>query len=250
MATHSVVSAFRVLETVAEHQPVGLSELARLVDLPKSTTQRFLLSLQEVGWIRSTDSSPTRWGLTLRALAVCGTGGGQANLRDVALPLMNDLQLLTTETVHLCAPDGDHLVLVERLDTAHRLRAFLPLGERIALHASATGLAFLSARPPEEIERYLSHPLPAQTQDTLTDPAAVRHALSSTRERGYSINVGGLSSGISSLGAPVVDSSGTPVAAVSVSGPSSRLVPERFDDLGPHVRETALRIGHALSGTT
>lgn len=250
MATHSVVSAFRVLESVAEHQPVGLSELARLVDLPKSTTQRFLLSLQEVGWIRSTDSSPTRWGLTLRALAVCGTGGGQANLRDVALPLMNDLQLLTTETVHLCAPDGDHLVLVERLDTAHRLRAFLPLGERIALHASATGLAFLSARPPEEIERYLSHPLPAQTQDTLTDPAAVRHALSSTRERGYSINVGGLSSGISSLGAPVVDSSGTPVAAVSVSGPSSRLVPERFDDLGPHVRETALRIGHALSGTT
>lgn len=249
MATHSVVSAFRVLEAVAEHQPVGLSELARVVDLPKSTTQRFLLSLQEVGWLRPTDTTPTRWGLTLRALAVCGTGGGQQDLREVALPLMNELQLSTTETVHLCAPDGDHLVLVERLDTAHPLRAFLPLGERIALHASATGLAFLSVRSPEDVEQYLARPLAAQTPDTLTDPVAVRRALTATRENGYSINVGGLSSGISSLGAPVVDSLGQPVAAVSVSGPSSRLTPERFDDLGPQVRETARRIGHALSGT-
>ncbi len=248
MATHSVVSAFRVLEAVAEHQPIGLSGLARQVGLPKSTTQRCLLTLQEIGWLRSTGSDPTRWVITFRAMAVCGSGGGQEGLREAALPVMNELQLASTETVHLAAPDGDHLVLVERIDTSHRLRAFLALGERIALHASATGVAYLSACADEVVEDYLGGPLAAQTSETMTDPAAVRDAVRAVRDRGYSVNVGGLSSGISSLGAPIVDGRGDPVAAVSVSGPSSRLVPERFETLGPMVADAAGRIGRELAG--
>ncbi|WP_375002596.1 IclR family transcriptional regulator [Aeromicrobium sp. CTD01-1L150] len=248
MTTTSVVSAFRVLEAVAEHQPVGLSELARAVELPKSTTQRCLLTLQEIGWLRGSDTSPTRWGLTFRALAVCGRGGGQESLRDVAVPVMNELQLATTETVHLAAPDGDHLVLVERIDTSHRLRAFLALGEYIALHASATGVAYLSACSDAQVEEYVSGPLEPQTPDTMTDAEQVWAAVRRVREIGYSTNVGGLSAGISSLGAPIVDSRGAPLAAVSASGPSSRMVPERFGDLGPMVAEAAERISRELAG--
>ncbi|GAA1726729.1 IclR family transcriptional regulator [Aeromicrobium alkaliterrae] len=246
MATTSVVSAFRVLEGVAELQPIGLSELARAVDLPKSTVQRCLLTLQEVGWVESSAAAPTRWGMTLRALSVCGGVGLRESLREVALPVMNDLQLATTETVHLAAPDGDVLVLLERLDTSHRLRAFLALGERIPLHTSATGLAYLSACTPEYVADYLAGPLEQRTPDSMKDPAAIRAELAVIRERGYSVNVGGLSSGISSLGAPVLDRTGAPVAAVSVSGPSSRLEPSRFDDLGPRVADAAARITRLL----
>ena len=60
MATNAVVSAFRVLEAVSTMQPVGLSDLARQVELPKSTVQRSLLTLAEVGWLRSTPTQPTR----------------------------------------------------------------------------------------------------------------------------------------------------------------------------------------------
>ncbi|GAA2556006.1 IclR family transcriptional regulator [Mycolicibacterium diernhoferi] len=246
MATESVVSAFRVLEAVAEAQPVGLSELARSVGLPKSTVQRNLLTLQEVGWLRPTETAPTRWQLTYRVVAIVGRAGGES-LREAALPVMNELQLGTTETIHLAAADGDSLVLVERLDTPHRLRAFLPLGERIALHASATGLAYLSACGDEYLDKYLAGPLPAQTPDTLTDPGRIRAVVNEIRERGYSVNVGGLSHGISSLGAPIESASG-PVAAVSVSGPSSRITADRFDELGPQVREAAARISLALRG--
>jgi IclR family transcriptional regulator, acetate operon repressor len=243
--TSSVVSAFRVLEAVAEAQPVGLSELARSVGLPKSTVQRVLLTLQEVGWLRPTESTPTRWQLTYRVVAVVGRAGGGESLREIALPVMNDLQLATTETIHLAAPDGDALVLVERLDTPHRLRAFLAVGERIALHASATGLAYLSACSQDYVDDYLSGPLLAQTPDTMTDPGLIRQTLADIRERGYSLNVGGLSAGISSLGAPIVDSK-VPVAALSISGPSSRIVAERFDELGAQVRDAAARISRAL----
>ncbi|WP_395310771.1 IclR family transcriptional regulator [Mycobacterium sp. AMU20-3851] len=247
MATESVVSAFRVLEAVAESQPVGLSELARTVGLPKSTVQRILLTLQEVGWLRPTETTPTRWQLTYRVVAIVGRAGGGESLRDLALPVMNELQLGTTETIHLAAADGDSLVLVERLDTSHRLRAFLPLGERIALHASATGLAYLSACSTEYLDGYLAGPLPAQTPDTITDPDRIRAVVNEIRDRGYSVNVGGLSHGISSLGAPIESRSG-PVAALSVSGPSSRITADRFDELGAQVRDAAARISMALRG--
>lgn len=247
MATGSVVSAFRVLEAVAEAQPVGLSELARTVGLPKSTVQRVLLTLQEVGWLRPTETTPTRWQLTYRVVAVVGRAAGGESLRDIALPVMNELQLATTETIHLAAPDGDSLVLVERLDTSHRLRAFLPLGERIVLHASATGLAYLSARGQGYLDDYLARPLSAPTPDTITDPDRIRAVVNEVRERGYSKNIGGLSLGISSLGAPIVGPSGA-VAALSVSGPSSRITEDRFDELGTQVRDAAARISRALRG--
>jgi IclR family acetate operon transcriptional repressor len=243
---HSVVSAFRVLETVAEMQPVGLSDLAREVGLPKSSTQRALLTLAEIGWLRASEESPTRWGLTYRALRLSRNVDERSGLRAVALPVMNELQLATTETVHLTAPDGDALVLLERLDTPHPLRAFLPLGERVPLHASATGLAFLAASADEAVDHYLAGGLASRTPDTLTDAAEVRAAIATIRERGWSTNIGGLSTGISSVGAAITDRAGTPVGAVSLSGPSSRMVPERFDDLGPQVARAATRIGAEL----
>ncbi|MGO3180799.1 MAG: IclR family transcriptional regulator [Brevibacterium linens] len=243
MATKSLVSAFAVLETVAELQPIGLSDLTRAVGLPKSTTQRMLLSLKEIGWLQSSESAPVQWSLTYHAISLCSRAGDGQGLRERALPVMNKLQLATTETIHLCAPDGDHLVLVERLDTAHQLRAFLPLGERVTLHASATGLAYLSACSEEYISDYLSRPLTKSTPDSITDPAQLRQVITEIRERGYSINVGGLSSGISSVGAPIIGVSGTPIAAVSVSGPSIRLTPDRFDDLGSQVAKAASQIG-------
>lgn len=237
-ATSSVLSAFRVLEAVADAQPVGLSELARSVELPKSTVQRVLLTLQELGWLSATDSAPARWRLTYRAAAVAGRAGAADGLRDIARPVMNELQAATTETVHLAAPDGQTLVLILRLDSPHPLRAFTALGERFALHASAAGLAYLSACGEDITDDYLA-------AVTHVDPADIRTVLGETRRRGYAVSVDEMSSGISSIGAPIVGSAG-PVAALSVSGPSSRIGAQRFEELGARVRDAALRISGAM----
>jgi DNA-binding IclR family transcriptional regulator len=92
----------------------------------------------------------------------------------------------------------------------------------------------------------LDRPL-APTLDTITDPDRIRAVVNEVRERGYSKNIGGLSLGISSLGAPIVGPSGA-VAALSVSGPSSRITEDRFDELGTQVRDAAARISRALRG--
>lgn len=233
-----MLSAFRVLEAVADAQPVGLSELARSVELPKSTVHRVLLTLQELGWLRPTDSAPTRWQMTYRMTALAGRAGDAGSLRDIARPVMSELQLATTETVHLTAPDGFSLVLIQRLDSPHRLRAFLGLGERIVLHGSAAGLAYLSACGEDFTDAYLA-------AAGHVDPADLRAVLGETRRRGYAVAADEMSSGISSIGAPITGSAG-PVAALSVSGPSSRIVADRFEELGARVRDAAAEIGRRM----
>ncbi|MDI3403226.1 IclR family transcriptional regulator [Streptomyces cavernicola] len=245
-ATNSVVSAFRVLEAVAEMQPVGLSELGRAVGLPKSSVQRALLTLHEVGWLRPTSTQPTRWSLTYRAFSVGSQARDHQFFRETAMPFLNDLQLTTTETIHLTALDGRELVLIERLDTSHPLRAFLPLGSRIPLHASASGLAFLAASGEGFLADCLTGRLAPRTDQTITDPDTLRETIEKVRRRGYSVNPEGLSKGITAIGAAIVDAQGEPIGSVSVSGPSIRIAPETFETFGKAVRETVQRIHAAL----
>ncbi|MBN9739112.1 IclR family transcriptional regulator [Pseudonocardia sp. P1] len=243
-ATNSVVSAVRVIEAVGQRQPIGLSDLARAVGLPKSTVQRTLLTLAEVGWCTTDDVS--RWRLTYRAFAVGNQARDAGGLRDRALPVLHELQLVTGETIHLAAPDGRDLVLIERLDTAHRLRAFLPLGHRIPLHASATGQAYLAACPDAEIDAYLQGPLPPSTRFTVTDPDTLRNRLAGVRERGWSVNPEGLSDGIAAVGAAIVGTDGRPVGSLSVSGPTVRMTADVFDDHGRAAVDAARRISREL----
>ncbi|MEJ8281610.1 IclR family transcriptional regulator [Pseudonocardia spirodelae] len=242
--TNSVVSAIRVLEAVGERQPVGLSEVARAVDLPKSTVLRTLRTLAEVGWCGLGEDA--RWRLTYRAFAVGNQARDAGGLRERALPVLHELQLATGETVHLAAPDGRELVLVERLDTAHRLRAFLPLGHRIPLHASATGQAYLAACTDEEVERYLAGPLEPSTGHTVTDPGRLRECLAQVRARGWSVNPEGLSDGIAAVGAAVLGPDGRPVGSLSVSGPTVRMTEDVFDGHGAAAADAARRISREL----
>ncbi|MEQ3553594.1 IclR family transcriptional regulator [Pseudonocardia nematodicida] len=245
MATGSVVSAIRVLEAVGERQPAGLSELTRAVGLPKSTVQRCLLTLAEVGWCRTDDRA--RWLLTYRAFAVGNRARDAGELRERALPVLHELQMTTGETIHLAAPDGRELVLVERLDTAHRLRAFLPLGQRIPLHASATGQAYLAACPESAVDAHLAAgPLEAVTPRTVVDPDALRARLAEVRARGWSINPQGLSEGIAAVGAAILGPDRAPAAALSVSGPTVRMTEAVFDGHGRAAADAAARISREL----
>lgn len=243
MSTQSVVTAIRVLEAVSAQQPVGLSDLARGLGQSKATILRMLTTLKELDWVAQEGAPTFTWSLTFHAYAVGSKGGSGTTLREIALGPMSDLQLDTTETVHLCVPVGRSLVVVERLDTPHVLRAFLALGTQVPLNASATGLAFLAASPDSFIEDYLAGPLEQRTSHTKTEREALWEEIATIRQRGYSINEGGLSDGITSVGSAIVDGMGHPIGSVSVSGPAIRIGPERFLEFGEAVARTARDIG-------
>lgn len=247
MSTQSVITAMRVLEAVSDHQPAGLSELSREVDVPKATVLRMLRTLGELGWVAQTEAQAGKWVLTNHAFAVASRGSSGSSIRDAAMGPLNGLQLDTTETVHLAVPDRRFMLVLERLDTPHVLRAFLPLGSRVPMHASATGIAYLAAAEESYVEEYLSVPLDAVTPQTVVDPQLLRRAIADTRVRGFSINEQGLSTGITSIGVAFFGAGQAPAGSISISGPSSRIVRDKFDEYGQAAVGAARDISRALS---
>ncbi|MFE3093280.1 IclR family transcriptional regulator [Streptomyces sp. NPDC059248] len=246
----NVLNALRTLEEVAERQPVGVAELARALGLPKSSTQRALVTLHEAGWIRPAPGTPTRWAVTTKALHVGRRATGELSLRDIAVPVMEELRRRTDETVHLTVPEGGKVVLIERLETSKPVRIILPLGHALPVHASANGKALLAAGAPEAVERLITGGLEQFTDTSITDAGALRAELARIRERGYATNRGEWRTDVSAVAAAVLDADGTPVASISVNVPSSRMTDESRAALGAAVRDAARAVGEALGRRT
>jgi IclR family acetate operon transcriptional repressor len=243
----STLTALTVLERIARDQPVGLSELARNLALPKSTVQRCLATLHEAGWIEPESAESRRWVLAMHAFAVAVTVIDRAGLRDRALPVMRQLGVQTEETIHLAIPDGGEIVLVERIDSPHTLRTVSPVGTRSPLHASSNGKAVLAALSEEELRAYLSDGLSQLTRHTLTDEAALRENLDQARSQGYAVSREELQDGVVSVAAAIMARNGRPVACLSISGPRDRMPPETVRAYGPLVARAAHDIGQQLS---
>ncbi|MEU4227767.1 IclR family transcriptional regulator [Nonomuraea sp. NPDC026600] len=236
----SVLNALRVLEQVSAHQPAGLSDLTRRLGLPKSTVQRCLLTLAEAGWIRA--DAAGRWELTSHAFSVGARAVDAGNLRTLAMPALNDLQATTGETIHLMVPDGDRMVLIERIDSHHQLRTVYALGSRSPMHASANGKAYLATLPDDQLARYLAQDLVAATRHSLTDSAGLRHDLRVVRERGYAVADEELAVGIIAVAAPIGPPGQVAMATLSISAPKVRLTDDLAEPYGHLVRDAAARI--------
>ena len=241
----SVTNAIQVLEAVAEHQPVGLSALTRSLGLPKSTVQRNLATLAEAGWIEA-ERGTGRWKVGLHAFVVGSAVGSRGGLRPAALPIMKALGDEVGETVHLMVPAGRDVVLIERVDSPHPLRAVAPLGARGPMHATSNGKAVLAGLPADEIGAYIEAGLAPVTARTIVDPAALRAELGKAAELGYATCLEELEEGVVSVGAAIRPGHGRPIASLSISGPATRMAPGLLTDYGKKARQAAEAIGAAL----
>jgi IclR family acetate operon transcriptional repressor len=246
-ALRNVLNTLRVLEEVASRQPIGVGELARVLDMPKSSVQRALVTLHTAGWIRPAAGEVTRWVITTRALAVGGRASGDLDLRGAALPIMEDLRRHTEETIHLTVPEDGKMVLIERLETDKPVRTSMALGHALPMHASANGKAVLANSSPEVIRPLLlADELPRYTDTTITDPDELRAELAAIRERGFAVNHGEWRSDVGSVAAAVMGGHEKPIASLSVNIPISRLTQESEVDFGAAISEAASSLSARL----
>ncbi|MEU9734754.1 IclR family transcriptional regulator [Streptomyces sp. NPDC048002] len=246
MAMSSTLTALAVLERLAQLQPVGLSELTRSMGLPKSTVQRCVETLHTAGWIEQESADTKRWVIGIRPFSVAVTAIQRGGLRDRAIPVMNRLSAETEETIHLAVQDGREIVLVERVDSPHAIRAVSPVGARGPLHASSNGKAILSALPDSEITAYVAGGLESPTDATIVDADALADEIADVRAAGFAVCRGELQDGVFSVASVIPDRSGHPAAALSVSGPRDRMNADRVKVLGPLVRAAAREIAGPL----
>jgi IclR family transcriptional regulator, acetate operon repressor len=233
-------SASRVLavvEAVAEHQPIGVAALARLLDDDKSAVQRALMTLADDGWIHPAPGEPTRWELTTRIHVLAHLAQGHTDLRQRARISLDALRELTGETIILAVPDAGRLVAIDVLESRQLVRTAPYVGMVIPAADSASGQAVLAHLDDDERAAFLGAPVPPALHDTLL----------TVRRRGWALNDGDVVAGATNIGAAIVDDDGRPVAAVTVSAPSDRVPASRHAKLGALVADTAASLSGRLA---
>lgn len=239
----SLLRGLSVLESVAQHQPVGVAKLARVLGLPKSTVQRTLWALGDAGWIETGPDQQAQWSLTTRVWDLAQYAGWESDLRRAAQPHLHRLGEATQETVHFSVPDGtSHLVLLERVDSPQPVQTYLTAGAVMPLHACSSGKAILATWPEDKLAQALAGDLDRPTPRSVVDPGKIRAELDDIRARGFAINFGESRPGVAAVGAAIRNPLGEAVAAVAVSMPDSRFDPRLVDHWGELVTQTARAI--------
>ncbi|MFI5679933.1 IclR family transcriptional regulator [Streptomyces cellulosae] len=245
----SVTRSLRILEAVAQHQPVTVGELTKIFGLPKSTVQRTLVTLAEAGWLRASRKDTTRWEVGARVLAVRPAALQGSSLFAAARDPMVQLRDKVNETIHLSVPDAlQCMVVVDRVDCDHPVRTFHAIGDTSPLHATATGRAVLAHLPKQDVEDLITQGLERYSETTPADPEDLRAELRRIRTDGYAVNRNQYRPGVCAIAAPILDEDGTPLATVAISMPDSRYDADELPEWGRLVADTAAEITGRRSG--
>ena len=235
-----------LLEALSEVRELPLSEVARRLHLPFSTTFRLLETLRRRGFVAQS-SETGLYRLGIRAFEVGSTFLAQGQLHEVAHPVMDALVGEINETVNLAVLDKKEAVYIHRVESRLLVRKFTQLGARTPLYCTGVGKVLLAWRRPGEALALLGQsPLEALTRNTLTDPTALLRELSKVRVRGYAFDNEEREVGVRCVAAPVRDGKGQVVAALSLSAPASRLPRARLGRIAERVMAAADKISAGL----
>ncbi|MFT7839953.1 IclR family transcriptional regulator [Saccharothrix sp. BKS2] len=235
----SLRRAFDLLERLADAGgEASLSELAATTGLPLPTIHRLIRTLVALGYVRQ--NSNRRYTLGSRLIRLGETASRQFG--RWARPLLAELVDRVGETVNLAVLDGDEVVYVAQAPSRHSVRMFTEVGRRVLPHGTGVGKAMLAQLPRDEARALLERTgLPASTPNTITDAAELLASLDLVVEQGYALDEGEQEVGVRCVAVPLRDAPA--LAAVSVSGPDSRLTKEAVTRMLPDV----LRIAERLS---
>jgi len=242
---HFVQSLERGLAVIrafdAHHRELTLSEVARICDLTRAAARRFLLTLTDLGYVR-TDGR--LFSLTPRVLELGYAFLSSLSLPDVAEPHLEQLSAEVHESSSVSVLDGDDVVYVARVPTRRIMTVAINVGTRFPAYATSMGRVLIAHLPAQQVEAYLSRVrLEQLTARTVGSVAELRAELRRVREQGYAIVDQELEEGLRSMAAPVADRSGAVTAAVNVSVHASRTsVAAMRAELLPPLLATAERI--------
>jgi IclR family pca regulon transcriptional regulator len=233
----------------AERPTLSLGAIVAELGMTKSTAFRVVATLESLGYLEQEPGAHRyRPGLAVLQLGFAALSG--LEVRQVARPHLEQLAQRLDETASLAVldRDGRDIIYVDRVRNRAIVGVVLGVGSRVPAHAASLGKVLLADRSPAELEEWLAAGAPRPfTERTLTGREALLAELAAVRERGFATSDQELAAGLRGAAAPIRDSSGRAVAAVSVSGPSASLSLERLErDVAPAVVETARRISRAL----
>lgn len=238
----------KVLDALLDARtPLSLEQICAYTGLPKSTAFRIIVNLLQGQYLVETEKG---YWLGLKMLRFGALVEEKLDLMQQARPFLNQLRDQVNETIHLAVLDDDlRVVYVEKLSTQHAIGLMMSrIGITAPMHCTALGRAMAAFRPDIEIYHWIrTHGLKAFTNTTIIEQDAFLQELREIRSRGYAVDDGEFEASVRCVAAPIRDRTGRVIAAVSISGPDSRMpVPLIGSSMAVQVVKTAQLISEAL----
>jgi DNA-binding IclR family transcriptional regulator len=242
----SVKKAFKILHLLADSSSsLGLSEIAKRLKIGKSTVHGITSALEELG-VLVRDPLHKKFGLGYTLLELSRKSYRKFELRDIARPPMEKLVEKVGETVFLGIMNGDHITILEVVESNREMKITSPPGTRLPLLAAATGKVFLSlleeGRAKEIVQKM---GLKKYTPNSITDPRRFLKEVEEAKKRNYAIDDEEYMNGVRAVSAPI-QVPFLPPAAIWVVGFTSSLTDQKMEKVISEIRKTAQEISHSM----
>jgi DNA-binding IclR family transcriptional regulator len=242
----SVKKAFRILHTIADSpNGLGVSELAKQLKIGKSTVHGITSALEELG-VLIRDPKRKKYSIGFTLLELRKKAYGKMELRDVAKIPMEKLMEKIGETVFLGILSGDHVTILDRVESHHDMKITSPPGTRLPLIAGATGKVFLSQLEEKKAKEMIQKVgLVKFTPKSIVDQKKFFKEVEEVKKRGYAMDDEEYMLGVKAIAAPIQTSS-PPLAAIWVVGFTSSLNDQKMEKVISEIQKTAQEISDAM----
>ena len=246
----AVTRALDILELFLEGDgTLSAPDVIRKLQLPRTTVHELLTTLAARSYLAPVPAQPGRYRLGVRAYQLGSRYAEQLDLAAEGRQVAREVAQTCDETVHVAILEGTDVIYIAKVDSTHAVRMVSAAGRRLPAHCTSVGKMLLASLPQTELEvRIAEHEFIAMTPASLTDPEALRTELAGIRERGIAVEHRESNPDVSCVAAPVRDSAGRVVAAMSISVPMIRWSDEREAELAQLAVKGAsalsVRLGH------
>jgi len=243
---YSLDRAVSVLEVLGQSDtPLSLAEICQRMSLHKSTAHRSLMVLERSALIERTQENRFRLGLKLYELG--NRAVEQIDLRARVQPFFRRLATQVGETVHLSVLQKTRVVYLDKVEPNRRVCMSSKTGTSNPVYCTSMGKAMLAFQTEETIEQIVARiRFVRYTSKTLTSREALLKALERVRRRGYAIDDEEIEVGVRCIGAPIFNENRQAIAAVSVSGPASRITVQSVPAIAEHLLRCCREISTSL----
>lgn len=244
----SLVRGLAILSSfTAEHPLIGITELATKLQLNKSTVHRYVDTLRTLGYLEQ-DVATKKFRLGIRVVEFGVALLGGMELRQIALPCLEDLATQLGLTVNMSVLDGIEIVYIERVRMTTIINLELHVGSRLPAYCTSMGKVLLAFLPPADLAKRIKQmDLARRGPNTITGAEELIKELARVRERGFAVNNEELAHGLRSVAAPVRSRKGEVVAAINIAVHTALTSTSDMQTvLAPKLVATATEISHRL----
>jgi DNA-binding IclR family transcriptional regulator len=237
----SVDRALEILEILSEKSEAGVTEIAQIIGVHKSTVSRLIDALVRRGLVEQiSDRGKFKLGIGLIKLA--GSASAQLDSVMQARPLAKALAEKFGETVNIATLDGKEVLYLDQVVSPNTISMRTWVGKRVPDHDTATGKVLTAWLPEKNRIELIPRKWVKLAKNTITDPKRLEVELAEVRKNGFAVAVDELEEELVAIAAPIKNSHKEVVAAIAISGPAFRMHKKEFPNISKALIEAAQKI--------